>query len=172
MAQHSTKEILELRALALLEHAAANFDFIRCGPGFDAISEKLHRRIKQMYKYVLDHHYQVSLKDLAQQFGINLFHMSHALKEQFGLSYQNLLNYSRGTHAAKLLLGTDNRIIDISNESGFSDQKYLIKYFKDNHGCTPTEFRAKHRISTSDLDAMLQYASYPLSTIYELVSSW
>ncbi|HHW11114.1 MAG TPA: hypothetical protein GXX29_14215 [Firmicutes bacterium] len=80
MAQHSTKEILELRALALLEHAAANFDFIRCGPGFDAISEKLHKRIKQMYKYVLDHHYQVSLKDLAQQFGINLFHMSLRLK--------------------------------------------------------------------------------------------
>jgi len=80
-----------------------------------------------MCEQVLSHHTEKpKLKNLAEETDISLYHLSYDIKDKFGYIFQELLHYSRGEHAARLLLGTDKRIAKVSAESGFSDPKYPL----------------------------------------------
>jgi AraC-like DNA-binding protein len=154
----------------LLSYLASGFDFIRFGQRTSGMREKQVLRIKQMYEYVVDRNYQVSLSELADRFNVSLYHISHALQEWFGYSFQHLLNYSKGQHAVKLLLGTDKQISVISEESGFSDPKYVIKYFRDNYHCTPKQFRRMYRINADTAQDAAQYTVFPAADYIALLS--
>jgi AraC-like DNA-binding protein len=146
----------------LLSFLSSDFDFIRLGSGLDDPRDKQVIRIKQMYEYVVERNYQVSLSELAREFNLSLYHMSHTLSDRFGLNFQALLNYSKGEEAARLLLGTNMRITDISHECGFSDQKYLVKYFHEHYHCTPTQFRKAYRVDQHAIPEAFRYQTYPL----------
>lgn len=51
------------------------------------------------------------------------------------------MNYFRMEQAAKYLLETDQRILDISLRVGFENFSYFIKKFREVYGCTPSAFR-------------------------------
>ncbi|WP_207636363.1 helix-turn-helix domain-containing protein [Desulfosporosinus youngiae] len=158
------KKDIESSLQKMLIYLAYNFDFIRWGMGTEALDEKLVKRIKQMYEYAAGHYSdKMGLKDLTELVSIGVHHMSHFVTEKFGKTFQDLLNYSRGEQAARLLLGTDKRILDISLECGFSDPKYLIKYFKSNYQCTPLQFRRMYRAEDKTLASQIEYQDYPLS---------
>lgn len=150
----------------LLSYMTYSFDYLRWGPGTKAFNEKQVERIKQMCRRVLSHNTgKPGLKDLAQEAGVSLYHLSHDIKDKFGYTFQELVHYSMCEKAAKLLLGTNKRIYDVSAESGFSDPKYFIKHFKLNYQCTPSQFRKMHRADEQTLLSQVQYQEEPLSSI-------
>jgi AraC-like DNA-binding protein len=163
------ERILEL-VKKLLIYLSSDFDFIRLGLGPDEPREKQAARIKQMYEYVVACDYQVSLSELAQEFNLSLYHMSHTFSERFGMSFQALLNYSKGEAAAKLLLGTDMRVTDISHECGFSDPKYLAKYFNEHYQCTPTQFRKMYRVDLQKDPGAVLFEIYYLAECEALLN--
>jgi len=110
---------MQEQANELLSYLASSFDFFRFGRRTSEMKEKQALRIRQMFEYVVERNYQVSLSELAERFNISFYHMSHALQEWFGHSFLHLINYSKGERAVKPLLGTNKRISVISNESGF-----------------------------------------------------
>lgn len=165
---NSRKEDLKDCLAKMLFYMAYSFDYFRFGPGIRAFDEKQVKRIRKMYAYILKSPPGKSrLKDLAEKVDINLYHLSHDIKDKFGHTFQELLHYSRGEQAAKLLLSTDKRIAKISAESGFSDPKYLIKYFKLNYRCTPSQFRNTHRADDKTLASQMRVQEYPLSEALE-----
>jgi xylan 1,4-beta-xylosidase len=99
-------------------------------------------RIKQIVDY-LNSSYRdpVSLESLADHFRLSPFHISHIISEQTGFSFQEHLNFIRLHHAVDLMMTTDLRLIDISMEAGFSDPKYMNKYFHRLFGMNPSEMR-------------------------------
>ncbi len=126
--------------------------------GFGTIpfSEKQVRRFKQIAVQVAVEPAETQrLSRLAAEAGITLQHLSQEIKHKYGYAFQELLHYSKCSDAAKLLLSTDRRIIDIALECGFSDVKYLIKYFKLFFRSTPSEFRKKYRLDTNNLSARI-----------------
>lgn len=103
------------------------------------------------------------LKDMMSMIDVTLSHLSYDIKETFGQTFQELLYYGKCAEAAKLLLGTDERIVDIALDCGFSDVKYLIKHFKKFFGHTPSEFRRLYRADGKTLAVRTRFTELPLS---------
>lgn len=149
----------------MLSHMIDNFDYLRFGPGTTAFDEKQVKRIRNMCDHILKSPTgKQGLKKLAEAAGITLYHLSHDIKVKFGLSFLELLYYHKCEQAARLLLSTDKFIPKISAECGFSDPKYLIKHFKLNFKCTPSQFRKIYKADDETLASQVRYEETPLST--------
>lgn len=83
-----------------------------------------------------------SLKHLADHVHMNPSYLSVLFKEETGQTFSEYLNRQRLNLAKRLLLGTDKKIYEIAEETGFSTSKYFIKVFREAEGITPKEFRA------------------------------
>lgn len=148
---------------AMLDYLTYNFDFLRWGYGTTPFNEKLVERLKQIAIHInSDFNVRLKLKELADEVGISLQHLCYNIKEKFGLTFQELLYDSRCEYAAKLLLSTEERIIDISLECGFSDVKYFVKSFRQHFHLRPSEFRKAHQADIRSLSSQMQYREYPL----------
>ena len=153
---------LENILTVMLEYLTYNFDFLRWGFGTTPFDDKRVERLKQIAEHTKSNlEVRLGLKALADEAGVSLQHLSYDIKDKFGFTFQELLYYSKCEQAAKLLLSTDKRIVDITLECGFSDAKYLIKHFKQYFRCTPSEFRKIHRVDHKTLSAQAQYRDYP-----------
>lgn len=167
------KNNIEDTLTTMLDYITYNFDFLRWGPGTVAFDEKHVERLKQIAEHINNGQTVSSgLRDLAEKVNISLHHLSHDIKDKFRQTFQQLLFYSRIEHAAKLLLSTDDRIIDISMECGFSDPKYLIKHFKQCFKYTPQEFRKVYRVDGQMLTLQAKYRDYPLSDAIKYLNSY
>lgn len=159
------RENIENILADMLKFITYNFDFLRWGYGTTAFSEKLVERLLQIAESAIGNdEVNLGLKELAATFEISTYHLSHAIKEKFGVTFMKLLNYSKCEHAAKLILSTNRRIVDIALECGFSDVKYLIKYFKQFFQYNPSEFRTMYRADAQTLASQAQYRdlSFPM----------
>jgi len=154
-ADHSAVEKL---LKEMLVYTVYNFDFLRWGFGTEPFDEKRVARLRQMAQHTTGNaQVQKGLTALAAELGVSLQHLSADIKEKFGMSFQELLCYGRCERAVKLLLGTDMRIVEIAMDCGFSDPKYLIKYFRRFFHATPSDFRKLHRADS----AAAQYRDMP-----------
>ena len=85
---------------------------------------------------------KVSLKELAALEGLDMFYLSHFIKEHLGISFRAYLNKLRLEKAVFLISNTSQRLLDICVECGFSDYRYLSGAFLREYGCTPAQYRA------------------------------
>lgn len=154
----------------LLSELEYGFDYLRHGSGIQAFEEKQVQRHKRIYEYAMNPPGKThSLAEMAKALGISAQHLSNDIKVRFGLTYQELLFCGKCMEAARLLLGSDKLVRVIAAECGFSDVKYLIKHFKLNYGCTPSDFRKKHGRSGEPLSES-KYEEYPLLSILPKVA--
>lgn len=132
------KELVE--KLCALRDAAlrANPSLIYAETQADSDGE-IVRSIKQY----IDEHYaeDLSQEDVAQRFFINKFQLSRMFKQEFGVNYQDYLIGARVKAAARLLLGTDLKLYEIAERTGFGEPSYLSNVFKKYYGVSPREYR-------------------------------
>ena len=163
---------IEAALTDMLVRAIHDFDFLQWGVGTDPFSPKSVERLRKIARDLAgDDEVRLGLRELAAQAGISPQHLSNDIKQKFGMTFQELLQYGRCEQAVKLLLSTDKRIFDIAQDLGFSDPKYLIRHFKRSFGATPSAFRRAHRMNPARLDAQVQRREYPLSDAVRLLSS-
>lgn len=147
-----------------LDYMIDSFDYLRYGSGVTAFVDKQVKRYRDIYAYILKTpDRQHRLTDLAERAGISMTHMSHDIKDKFGATFVELLNNGRCMTAARLLLNSDKMVKEIAKACGFSDPKYLIKYFKMYYRHTPSDFRSKYRLDEQALASRVRYERIPLS---------
>jgi AraC-like DNA-binding protein len=157
----------------ILAHLTDNFDYLNFGPGTKAFVEKQAKRFKKIYRQILSFPNQKQgLKAFAQEAGVTLQHLSNDIKDKFGYTFQELLYYSKCQHAARLLLNSEKLIPQIASECGFSDPKYLIKHFKLNYHCTPSEFRKMYKADEETLASQVRYEEIPLSQAMDIFKNF
>lgn len=83
----------------------------------------------------------LSLKFLADYFGVNASNLSTTLKKKLTVGFHEYLTGLRIENAKRLLSTTDATIQDISLECGFTSSKTFFRVFKNEIGTTPTEYR-------------------------------
>ncbi len=66
---------------------------------------------------------------------------SYSFKQYTGSNFVNFLKDIRMKEAKKLLAETDMKIIEISQEVGYDNEKHFMKIFKATCGVSPTEYR-------------------------------
>lgn len=105
------------------------------------------RRTERMARITdyMDQHYQqkLLLGDIADKFGLTLTYASHLFKDTLGVTFQDYLKEKRFEHALPLMTGTSRSLLDISLESGFSDERYLSALFLERFGLSPREYRKR-----------------------------
>lgn len=149
----------------ILVQMADGFDYLRYGSGIRAFDERQVQRYRRIYEHAVNPSLKNrSLAELAKIMGISVPHLSQDIKDKFGLTYQELLFCGKCMNAARLLLGTGKTVRDIAGECGFSDVKYLVKHFKRNYYCTPSDFRKKYALN-GDFASPLKYTELPLSAL-------
>ncbi|MGI6449144.1 MAG: helix-turn-helix domain-containing protein [Desulfitobacteriia bacterium] len=165
--EQGVKDCLKEMLVYLLD----NFDYMRFGSGTVPFDQKQAKRIKKIAEHIQNRPSEkIGLKELAEEVGVTLSHLSHDIKGKFGLSFREIMDYRRGMQAVKMLIGTDKAIAEISSECGFSDPKYLIKYFKKAYHCTPSHFRKTYRADGNTLALQVQYEEYPLAEALRYLS--
>lgn len=99
-------------------------------------------RLQRIMNYVnKNFHKKITLKEIAEKEHLNYYYLSHFIKDKMGMSFQELLNSIRLDNAIKMLMTSDMLVIDISNESGFSNVSSFNNLFKSTYNITPTEMR-------------------------------
>jgi AraC family transcriptional regulator len=86
---------------------------------------------------------EIKLSDLAGLLGMSPFHFGRMFKQSIGISPHQYVIQQRIERAKCLLKDSDQAIIDIALECGFTSHSHLSKQFRKVMGMTPRNFRGQ-----------------------------
>jgi len=93
----------------------------------------------------------IRLDQLAAEFFVDKFYLSHLFKRQTGFSIMEYVQHRRVIEAQKKLIETHDSMIDIYLDCGFSNAQHFHRMFKRLSGTTPSQYRRQYtRIKTRD----------------------
>jgi AraC-like DNA-binding protein len=78
---------------------------------------------------------------MAKLTGFSSSHFMRYFKEAFGVSFVTYLNDYRLSMAARLLLSTEDSVLDISQQVGFENLSHFNRQFKRKYSVTPSAYR-------------------------------
>jgi AraC-like DNA-binding protein len=140
----------------LVTYLCHHFDYVACGENLKRFSDEVVERNRWIYKNYFcksgDQNH-VSLKEITKRVGISYNHFRGDVIKRYGFSYQWLKYTIMCERAARLLIITDLSIMEIGLICGFSDGKYMIKYFREFYDCTPSVFRKQCKRMKKDQHA-------------------
>ena len=88
---------------------------------------------------------ELSLDDVAESLHLSKYYISYLFNNKLGIGFNNYINSLRVEAACDLLEGTDKKITDISQESGFSSIRSFNRAFTQVMGITPSDYRKKRK---------------------------
>ena len=141
----------ELQCKSLLTQLMVHINRLATQQGdyYEAFSSA-SRLISQVIDYV-NHHYNenLSLDNLAEQFFVSKYHLSHEFNRQVGTSIYRYIHKKR-LQIARELLSQGKKPNHISSECGFGDYAGFYRAFKTEYGFSPRHFippaqHQKHR---------------------------
>ena len=104
-------------------------------------------RIERIMEYIGDNReHKITLKEIADNECLSPYYLSHMIKKNFGLNFQDLLNYLRLEQAEKLIVIGNMTLTQISEFCGFSTTAYMNKCFQRYYKITPKEYKNTIRV--------------------------
>ena len=100
------------------------------------------RRVLELLQEHLDG--GVRLARLAEECRLSVSHFARSFRRSFGTSAHRYLILHRIDIAKGLLSETNNSLVEIAAQTGFSDQAALTRTFADVVGATPGKWRREH----------------------------
>ncbi|TCL62555.1 AraC family transcriptional regulator [Hydrogenispora ethanolica] len=82
-----------------------------------------------------------TLERMSSHVGYSPYYCSTKFREYTGVTYKRYLAKCRLHAAANLLLRTDDKIIEIALQCGYSSAESLSRAFMEVYQCTPTQYR-------------------------------
>ena len=108
--------------------------------------------------YIANHYLEnISLNKLSLTFGISKYKISRIFSIELGTTFSSYVNSLRMNYACYLLVSTNYSITHIYIDCGYNNQQTFNRIFKNQNGCTPKEYRAKHNRDTT------QYLAFSIS---------
>jgi AraC-like DNA-binding protein len=92
---------------------------------------------------------ELSLSDAASAAFLSPNYLAHLLKKETGKSFTELVTERRMERAQDLLTNTAMRIADVAHATGFEDEGYFTRRFKQRYGTSPRAFRESVRAAVS-----------------------
>lgn len=86
----------------------------------------------------------LDVKFLTAQMAMSRTSLYNKIKELTGMGANDYINCRRIDKATALLIQSDISITEISEQVGFTYQRYFSTLFKEMKGMTPSQFRAQH----------------------------
>lgn len=95
---------------------------------------------------------EMSLDTLATKFNYSSTYLSKLFKSELGINFYEYLTRFRLQHAVRQLTDSDEKIVEIAYDNGFSDIRAFNKMFRKHFGLTPTEYRSQLSSDITHLD--------------------
>ena len=100
------------------------------------------RRVLELLQEHLDG--DVKLAKLAEECKLSVSHFARSFRSSFGTSAHRYLILHRIDIAKGFLSETNNSLVEIAAQTGFSDQAALTRTFANVVGATPGKWRREH----------------------------
>lgn len=114
----------------------------------DPLSQTDSDFCERVADYIKNNLSSLSLEKVAAQFFISSRHLNRKLQSHFGMSYCQLVDKLRLSHARNLLCYTDLSVESIAYQVGSSNPSNFIRFFKRMEGVSPTDYRKSfHELS-------------------------
>lgn len=105
-------------------------------------SNKNIDRIKTILNYIeVNYRSDITIEKIADVCGFSCSHFMKFFKNSMGSSFTSYLNDYRLSMAARLLLSSDDNIIDVAADCGYENLSYFNRIFKKKYGVTPSLYR-------------------------------
>lgn len=117
------------------EEACANRDRSTAGKRVSVIP---------IIRYIEDNYLTCTQESVAEHFYISPNYVSTLLKKHTGMTYRQAVQAQKLGHAASLLRNTTLPVSDIARSSGYENQSFFYRKFKEKYGCLPAEYRSSH----------------------------
>lgn len=101
-------------------------------------SERLTTLLNRMEE---DGNYAAGLERLVELSGVSQEYLNRLFRRELDMTPTEFINMKRIGIAARLLTETDEDVLDISYDCGFSSLSYFNRIFKKQMNCTPKRFR-------------------------------
>lgn len=83
----------------------------------------------------------LTLTRLSNKLGYSEYHMSRKFREISGMQFRDYLRYRRVAFSLREVRDSQNNILDIALNYGFSSHEAYTRAFKEAYGITPSEYR-------------------------------
>lgn len=99
-------------------------------------------RMEQAVAYIQENYnMDLNMAVVSNYVSMNYSMFSYAFKKYTGKNFVSYLKEIRVNEAKRLLEKTDMRVIEISRQVGYENEKHFMKIFKTVSGVSPTEYR-------------------------------
>ena len=102
--------------------------------------ERIAENVKKLIENHLDFE-DLTLEWIAEQLHFSPTYVRQIFRQETGEKVAEYIIRKRMEKAAKLLLKTDMKILDVARVCGYSNQRYFASSFKKYYECTPTDFK-------------------------------
>jgi AraC-like DNA-binding protein len=147
LAPNANREVvvLELRARLLrLAHSVLDDD-VPATAASEAVCPRLQTNLEKaetMACFVARNYTsRIQVKDIAECVGLHPDYAATLFRKTFGTTLNALMTRHRVAHAQRQLVTSDERIVNIAQDSGFDSLSRFNRAFKQLAGTTPREYR-------------------------------
>lgn len=111
-------------------------------------TNKNKQKIQQAVEYIKKNYAKdLNMAVVSNYISMNYSLFSYSFKQYTGSNFVNYLKTIRMEEAKKLLAETDMRVIEISQEVGYDNEKHFMKIFKSAYGVSPSEYRKNMKMT-------------------------
>ncbi len=109
-----------------------------------AVHQKSLKKVKQLISYIEENYTEpLTVHSAASYIGFSDSHFMKFFRHHMHSTFTNYLNNYRITIASRLLLGTEDSILEIAEKVGFNNLSYFNRLFKSQFGMSPRDYRKK-----------------------------
>ncbi len=104
-------------------------------------------RVEQMACFIAQHYTEpLTAEQISQCAGLHPNYAMALFKKALGITLIDCVTQHRVSHAQRLLATADGKIIEVAMNSGFASLSRFHEAFKRSCGCSPKEYRTRHRV--------------------------
>ena len=122
-------------------------DFIRASRDSTYISPDKRRRLEDSLRYIDDHlcDKTLSVQKVAAAVQMSDSYFRKTFTEVYKMPPVKYISMARMVQAREKLRYTDISVTEIAEQLGFSNLYYFSRTFKNENGCTPSEYRHRYK---------------------------
>ena len=111
------------------------------------VGEQQLGRAEEMAGFIAQNYTQpLTAETIGQHVGLHPNYAMSLFQRTFGTTLIKYITQHRLSHAQRLLVTTDDLILNIALSSGFGSLSRFNEAFRQAFGCTPREYRKLHRL--------------------------
>jgi AraC-like DNA-binding protein len=105
-------------------------------------------RSEQMAGFIAQHYTEpLNIETISRQVGLHPKYAMNVFHRTFGTTVLEYVTQHRLSHAQRLLVTTEELILNVALSSGFGSLSRFNEAFRRAFGCTPRDYRKRHQVA-------------------------